>query len=185
MKKISMLIVLVILSISVKAQSVDGPPPEDANTGYSVKVGEQAPDDFILKLTDGTITSLRALRGKVVVLQLTASYCSVCRLKFPVLEKDVWQVFKGKNFMLIALDRDEPLKKASQFKREVHITYPMALDPGAKIFAAFTEKNAGIARDIVIDQNGKIIFLSRLYDAGEYSRMIETIKQCLHKPGSF
>lgn len=179
-----MFIVLTILAVTVKAQNTDGPPPEDVNRGYIVKVGDQAPDDFMLKLTDGNITSLKALRGKVVVLQLTASYCSVCRLKFPVLERDVWQVFKGKNFALIAVDRDETLTKAIQFKQDVHITYSMALDPGAKIFAAFTTKDAGIARDIVIDQKGKIVFLSRLYDPAEFSRMIAIIDKCVNNPTS-
>jgi peroxiredoxin len=181
MNKLFIIITIVILSVKVQAQHSSLRPPEDADRGFSVKVGQQAPDDFVLKLTNGSVTSLKALRGKVVVLQLTASYCPVCRQKFPVLEKTVWQQLKGQNFELIAVDRDEPLKKAIKFKRDVHITYPMALDPGARIFADFTTKDAGIARDIVIDQNGKIVFLSRLYDPAEYSRMIGIIKQCLNK----
>jgi len=180
MKKLAVVIALVIISINSNAQTSAITKQEPADRGFSVKVGEQAPDDFVLKLTDGSETSLKALRGKVVVLQLTASYCPVCRYKFPVLEKDVWQKFKERNFELIAVDRDEPLKTAVKFKKDVHITYPMALDPGAKIFADFTTKEAGIARDIVIDQTGKIVFLSRLYDPAEYTRMIAAIKQCLN-----
>ncbi|MGF7079607.1 hypothetical protein ABIB50_001951 [Mucilaginibacter sp. UYCu711] len=62
--------------------------------------------------------------------------------------------------MLIAVDRDEPLQKVIRFKKDVGITYRMALDPGAKIFRLFTTKDAGIARDIVIDQHGKSCFLA-------------------------
>jgi hypothetical protein len=54
--------------------------------------------------------------------------------------------------MLIAVDRDEPLAKAIKFKKDIKITYPMALDPGAEIFGKFAYKQAGIARDIVIDK---------------------------------
>ena len=57
------------------------PQPASASTdrGYIVKTGDQAPDDFKLVLADGTQTSLKQLRGKVVILQFTASWCSVCR----------------------------------------------------------------------------------------------------------
>ena len=45
---------------------------------YLVKVGDMAPD-FTLKYTDGTEFTLSALRGKVVMLQFTASWCGICR----------------------------------------------------------------------------------------------------------
>nr|WP_255327446.1 redoxin domain-containing protein [Pedobacter sp. V48] len=52
-----------------------------------VKVGDPTPDNFQLKLTDGRTTSLKELRGKVIVLQFTASWCSVCRKEMPIYRK--------------------------------------------------------------------------------------------------
>jgi cytochrome oxidase Cu insertion factor (SCO1/SenC/PrrC family) len=93
--KMILTLVFAIACHSCFAQS--GPPPaEGPDRGYVVKVGQQAPDDFVLKLTDGTTTSNKALRGKVVVLQLTASYCTVCRLKFRHLEHELWMPLKEK-----------------------------------------------------------------------------------------
>ena len=69
--------------------------------GYIVKVGEQAPD-FTVKLTDGQSVKLSSLRGKVVMLQFTASWCGVCRKEMPFIEKDIWQKHKdNKNFYLM------------------------------------------------------------------------------------
>ena len=45
---------------------------------YLVKVGDMAPD-FTLLSTDSTEFTLSALRGKVVMLQFTASWCGICR----------------------------------------------------------------------------------------------------------
>ena len=58
--------------------------------GYIVKVGEQAPD-ITITYTDGTTKKLSDFRGKVVMLQFTASWCGVCRREMSFIEKDIWQ----------------------------------------------------------------------------------------------
>ena len=62
--------------------------------GYLVRIGETAAD-FTMDYTTGEQVKLSDLRGKVVVLQFTASWCSVCRKEMPHLEKDVWQAYQG------------------------------------------------------------------------------------------
>ena len=58
-------------------------------------------------------------------------------------------------------------------------TYPLALDPRAEIFGLFADKNSGVTRNVVIDQQGKIVFLTRLFEEEEYHQMIEIIKSLL------
>jgi peroxiredoxin len=146
----------------------------DEDRGYLVKVGDQAPDDFELILQDGTKTSLKALRGKTVVLQFTASWCSVCRKEMPHLEQ-MWQTYKDKNVVLIGVDRDEPLETVKKFHKDMKITYPLALDPGANIFGRFAHKKSGVTRNVVIDATGKIVYLTRLYDEKEFADMVKVI----------
>ena len=147
--------------------------------GYIVKVGDQAPDDFRLVLHNGETTSLAQLKGKVVVLQFTASWCVVCREEMPHLEKEVWQAYKDKGLMLIGVDRDEPLPVVQKFAKDMKISYPLALDPGADIFGRFADKKSGVTRNIVIDRQGKIVFLTRLYDEKEFKAMLAVIDQLM------
>jgi peroxiredoxin len=142
--------------------------------GYLVKIGDLAPD-FKVRESDGKTYRLSELLGKVVMLQFTASWCSVCRTEMPFIEKEIWQPGKALGLVVIGIDRDEPLEKVQRFKKDIAITYPLALDPGADIFGLFASKEAGVTRNVIIDRKGKIIFLTRLYEREEFDRMKKAI----------
>jgi peroxiredoxin len=105
------------------------------------------------------------------MLQFTASWCGVCRKEMPDIEKQIWQVYKNKPFMVIGVDRDEPLEKVIEFAKQTGITYQLALDPGADIFGLFADKKAGVTRNVLIDSDGKIVFLTRLYNHDEFEQL--------------
>ena len=152
---------------------------EADNTGYIVKVGQMAPD-FAVTLTDGKTVKLSELRGKVVMLQFTASWCGVCRKEMPFIEKDIWQKHKSNpNFVLMGIDRDEPLKKVVAFGKATGVTYPLGLDPGADIFAKYALRQAGITRNVLIDKEGQIVMLTRLYNPEEFSSLVKKIDELL------
>lgn len=147
--------------------------------GYLVKVGDVAPD-FEMVLTSGERVSLSALRGKVVMLQFTASWCGVCRKEMPFIEKDIWQKHnKRGDFALLGIDRDEPLETVVAFAKQTKITYPLGLDPGADIFAKFAERKSGITRNVLIDKEGKIVMLTRLFNTEEFSLLCQKIEELL------
>ncbi len=148
--------------------------------GYLVKVGDEAPD-FLIKEVGGQEYMLSDLRGKIVMLQFTASWCSVCRKEMPYIEEEVWQEKKDGDLAVIGIDRDEPSETVMKFKEETGITYPLALDPGAEIFGLFADKNAGVTRNVIIDREGKIIFLTRLFKMDEFNEMKEVIFRELDK----
>ena len=170
MKKLILFIALAF-SISAFAQTDD--------RGYLVKVGDIAPN-FNMKLTTGKTVKLSELKGKVVMLQFTASWCSVCRKEMPFIERDIWQKHKSNpNFALLAIDRDEPLETVQNFAKSIPITYPIGLDPKADIFALYAVREAGITRNVIIDKTGKIVLLTRLYNEEEFSRMTNMIDALL------
>jgi len=172
MRKFILIAILLISQISCN-QQVD-------TRGYNVKVGEQSPIlDF--SLLDGTQHTNESLKGKVVVLQFTASWCSVCRKEMPHLESEVWQKFKNEDFILIGIDLKEDVKKVEKFIDQMQVTYPFTIDSDGSLFESFTLPKAGVTRNIVLDKTGKIIFLSRLYEEKEFAEMISIIGAELKK----
>ena len=151
---------------------------KEISRGYSIKVGDEAPK-IDLKLLDGKLLTNENLKGKVVVIQFTASWCSVCIKEMPHLEKEVWQKFKNDDFVLIGVDLKEELNIVESFIQETEVTYPFAIDKDGSFFESFTNPGAGVTRNIVIDKTGKISFLTRLFDPKEFQEMIEHIEMLL------
>lgn len=176
MKKILYaLCALFMLATSCAAGTKQNQEVTPDSTGYLVRVGEMAPD-FTITLTDGRQVTLSSLRGKVVMLQFTASWCGVCRKEMPFIEKDIWQKHGNReDFVLIGIDRDEPLDKVVAFGKSTKVTYPLGLDPGADIFALYATRQSGITRNVLIDRDGRIVQLTRLYNEEEFASLVQRI----------
>jgi peroxiredoxin len=183
MKKAISKVLIVLMSCIIFA-SCGSQTEKKANTaqpddrGYIVKIGDKAPD-FTTLLQDSTVFTLSDNLGKVVMLQFTASWCGVCRKEMPHIEKDVWLPLKDKGLVLVGVDRGEPIQKVIDFSKKMEISYPLALDEDSEIFALYALKNAGVTRNVIIDKEGKIAFLTRLFNEDEFKQMIEVIKELL------
>ena len=166
-------------AVESKAAIVEAGTHEPDSVGYIVRVGDIAPE-LEMELTDGQKVKLSDLRGKVVMLQFTASWCGVCRKEMPFIEKDIWQKHKSNpNFALYGVDRDEPVETVKAFAEKTGVTYPLALDPGADHFAKYADRKAGITRNVLVDKTGKIVMLTRLYNEEEFASLCKKIDELL------
>ena len=112
------------------------------------------------------------------MLQFTASWCGVCRKEMPHIESDIWQKHKANpEFALLGVDYKEDAEKTKTFIEKTKVTYPITLDESGEIFHKYAAKNAGVTRNIIIDRQGKIIFLTRLFNEEEFKQMIEVINK--------
>lgn len=173
MKKILISLLVLFCSTTLFAQN--------DNYQYKVKVGDIAPD-FEMSLPSGERVRLSSLRGKIVMLQFTASWCGVCRKEMPHIEKEIWQKHKNNpNFALYGIDREEPAETVIKFAKATGVTYPIGLDPNGSIFTSYAEPEAGITRNIIIDKDGRIVMLTRLFKPEEFNEMISLIDSLLSK----
>ncbi len=165
------LLFLLFTATALLAQEAD-------SVGYIVKNGDLSPE-FTMTLTDGSQLSISDLKGKIVMLQFTASWCVVCRKEMPFIEEEIWKVYKDKGLVVIGIDRDEPMETVQKFREQMKITYPLALDPNADIFGLFALKQSGVTRNVILDRDGRIAFKTRLFEREEFDLMKSKIKELL------
>jgi peroxiredoxin len=154
---------------------------QNDDRGYIVKVGDVAPN-FEIQYRDGTKKDLSSFRGKVVMLQFTASWCSVCIKEMPHIESDIWQKYKDRNdFVLVGVAYKEDFDKIDVLVSKTKVTYPVVPDKSGESFHKYAGKDAGVTRNIIVDKTGKIIFQTRLFDKKEFDTMKKIIANELNK----
>ena len=105
--------------------------PLNATTGGLVpspRVGFPAPD-FTLDTLEGNQLTLSDFRGKVVMVNLWASWCPPCRAEMPTLEQ-IYQENKAQGLEVLAVnttDQDSE-SAAANFAQEFGLTFPILLD---------------------------------------------------------
>lgn len=177
MKRLLLLTLALSLAFGIFSQTTDKP----SDYQYIVKVGDIAPD-FNMTLPSGEVVKLSDLRGKVIMLQFTASWCGVCRKEMPHIESEIWQKHKNNpEFALYGIDMDEPAETVIQFAKKTGVTYPLGLDPKASIFKLYAEEGAGVTRNVIIGKDGRIVMLTRLYKEEEFNEMVKLIDSLLEK----
>ena len=95
----------------------------------SLSLGQQAPD-FSLKTLDGQATvTLSELRGKPVILNFWASWCTPCRLEMPALQA-AYEAHQadGLTVLAINLTTQDTLPDAQAFIEELQLTMPALAD---------------------------------------------------------
>jgi peroxiredoxin len=180
MKKILKYCIITVLILPVFA-SVARADDKNDDRGYIVKAGDMAPD-FEIYFKDGTKKKLSSFRGKVVMLQFTASWCGVCIKEMPHIESDIWQKYgKRDDFVLLGLAYKEDYDKIQTLVSKTKVTYPVVPDKSGENFHKYAEKGAGVTRNVIVDKTGKIIFLTRLFNRQEFDAMKEVIDNELKK----
>ena len=112
---------------------------------------EQA--DFTLTELNGKTSTLKELRGKVVVVNFWATWCPPCRKEMPDLET-LYKQFKDQGLVILAIS-DEDGSKVRPFVAEQKVTYPILLDPERKVNELFQIE--GIPKTFVYDRSGKLV----------------------------
>lgn len=115
--------------------------------------GSPAPN-ITLPGLDGKTVSLKDYRGKVVFLNIWATWCPTCREEIPSMEK-LYQAMKGEAFEILAVSVDTSGAKAvAPFMAARKLSFPALLDPEGRIARPYGV--TGVPESFIINKEGII-----------------------------
>lgn len=121
----------------------------------SVPAGKVATDFKLLDL-GGREVSLSSMRGKVVFLNLWATWCEPCRREMPSIETLYEKFGKDKSFVILAVSEDSDGSKAvAAYVKQSGYKFEILLDPRNDVGEAYNV--SGIPETFVIDRDGRIV----------------------------
>jgi cytochrome c biogenesis protein CcmG/thiol:disulfide interchange protein DsbE len=115
--------------------------------------------DLAMPVLDGKgREDLANLRGKVVVVNLFASWCDPCAAEAPVLEQ-VQKQIAGRNATIVGVTYLDAAPDSEQFVKAHGITYPVLRD----VSSAFTQdwETTGVPETYIINRQGRVVAIRR------------------------
>jgi peroxiredoxin len=144
-------LLVVILGILILLQGKDA--IFNADKRPILKPGLPAPD-FNYPGLDGKMVSLSDYRGKVVFLNIWATWCPPCREEMPSMEK-LYRELKGEAFEILAVSIDaQGAKVVAPFMKEYRLSFPALLDSQGTVQQLYG--TTGIPESFIIDKEGVI-----------------------------
>ncbi|WEK20528.1 MAG: TlpA disulfide reductase family protein [Candidatus Pedobacter colombiensis] len=165
MKLTRLAILLLLLPFATMAQ-------EDQST--LTKVGDNVPQ-FSFEIERGKTVNINDYKGKLILINLFATWCPPCNTELPLAQKQIWDKYRDNpGFAFFVFGREEGWDKLEPFKKAKGFTFPILPDVDRGIFSKFATQS--IPRNIIVDQNGKIIYQSIGYSEKEFAEMVALIE---------
>jgi peroxiredoxin len=155
-RKLILMVFVLIVSISLFSLYIifflsDRPEPRVA----SKPGGGVAAQDFGLSNLRGDYVKLSNYRGKVVFLNIWATWCPPCREEIPSLEA-LYRKLKGRKFEMLAVSVDRDGEKVVRpFAVKYGLTFPVLLDPDNKTYRLYGL--TGVPETFILDKTGVVI----------------------------
>ena len=101
---------------------------------------------------DGDTLNVAHEQGRVLLINVWASWCAPCREEMPALDS-LRRVTTDSGFQFVTINVDASRSKAAQFMREFGFSFPVAL---AGPNAAGTIQYVGLPHTMLIDREGRV-----------------------------
>lgn len=120
------------------------------------EIGAPAPE-YVAETLDGDSVRLADLQGRVVLLNVWATWCPPCREEIPALQ-EIHERFSPQGFEVlgVSIDGRSERENVRRFMSEMKVTYPLWHDADDLISNRF--QIIGMPTTFLIGRNGKILW---------------------------
>lgn len=135
-----------------------------------------------LRNVDGSTFKVGEKKGKVLLLNLWATWCGPCRSEMPVLVK-LQDQYRANGFEVIGLNADdEPADTINKFAAEMNLNYTLAWpDPPVQSSLFNISKFGGIPQSFLIDRKGNLRSVFAGAGPAEIRKMAEQVAKVVNE----
>ena len=128
-------------------------PPTDARN-RAPRIGQPLAD-FTLPDLQGRLVQLSALRGKVVFINIWATWCPPCIEEMPTMQRLYERLYsRGLEVLAISIDA-LGAQVVGPFMQQYRLTFPALLDPQDRIPHLY--HTSGVPESFVVDKQGRLV----------------------------
>jgi peroxiredoxin len=150
-----------------------------------LKEGQRGPG-FRLARLDGGWATHETWKGRLVILNFWATWCTPCTAEMPTLEA-LWGTYRSRGLVVVgvSVDRAAPRALIDPYVRSLKLTFPILVDPESAAAGAWSVR--GLPATFVIRPGGEvagIAYGAREWDSAEMRALIERLLPPGRTPGS-
>lgn len=109
-------------------------------------------DAEMLDLNDNLV-KLSDYKGKVIFLNLWATWCPPCRKEMPSME-DIYKEYKDKDFVILAVSQGEDQSTVKEFLKDKKYIFPIFTDPRGQVSGQYG--TGSIPTTYIVNKKGYI-----------------------------
>lgn len=152
----------------------------DAGSGYPKLASAVATAE--IKALDGTTYTLNDKQGKILLLNLWATWCGPCRFEMPALVR-MQEKHGAQGFEVIGLNTDdESVELINNFAAELKLNYPIAY-ANTKLQSDMLKisKFPGIPQSFLLDREGRLRGVFRGANPKDIAKMEEVVEKVVNE----
>ena len=172
MKRVFILLVSLCVALSMAAQSGNG-----KSQRAELSLGSAMPEFKLESEVYGNVSSAD-LKGKVVLINMFATWCGPCQKELAEVKDVLWPKYKdNKNFKMLVIGREHTDADLTKYNEKKGFTFPLYPDPKREVFSLFADQT--IPRSYLYDKNGKLVWSAIGYSPEEFKVMMDAIEKAL------
>lgn len=134
----------------------------------------------LLDLDGKSVSAERDLRGRVVLVDIWATWCTPCEASFPFYA-ELYRRHRERGFEMVAISVDAENGEVVRFLERHPVPFKILRDPGGKVPTMLDAKAMPTA--VLLDRDGRVVYVHAGFESGDQAEIEAAVQAQLAQAG--